>query len=225
MRKTILASLIATTLSAPVLAQESPHSVTGNLAFVNNYFYRGLTQTDDKPALQGGFDYAHTSGFYLGTWATNVSWLDASGKSSLEWDVYGGYKLAVGPVTLDFGALQYFYPGSQVEGATDADTLELYAAATWKWFTAKYSYAVTDLFGVTDSEGSYYPELNFSADVGAGFIAAAHVGRQHIENGTSYNDWKLGVSKEVFSGFTVGAYYVDTDISKPRGLISISKTF
>lgn len=225
MRKTLVAaSLLTALVGAPAMAADSPHTFTGNMNFANNYFYRGITQTDDKPALQGGFDYSHASGFYAGTWASNISWLDASGKSSLEWDVYGGYKFNLGPLGLDIGALQYFYPGSQVVGATDADTTEVYVAATWKWFTFKYSHATSDLFGVPDSEGSYYPELNIAVDVGGGFTASGHFGRQHIENGTSYNDVKVGVSKEVL-GLTVGVYYIDTDITKPRGLVTIGKTF
>lgn len=223
----VAASLLSAFAAVPAFAAEpaSPHTFTGNLSFTNNYMFRGITQTDDKPALQGGFDYSHASGAYVGTWASNISWLDTSGKSSLEWDVYGGYKFGAGPLTFDVGVLQYAYPGSKADGVTNADTTELYAAATWEWFTFKYSHAVTNLFGVDDSKGSYYPELNFAADVGGGFTAMAHVGRQHIENGTSYNDWKLGVSKEIIGGLTVGAYYVDTDVSKPRGVISIGKTF
>ncbi|MDQ7988701.1 MAG: TorF family putative porin [Candidatus Dactylopiibacterium sp.] len=228
----IAASLLTAFLATPALAQEAA-PLTGNLSFTNNYLFRGITQTDDKPALQGGFDYGHASGFYAGTWASNISWLnsrtdgdgnDVRTKSSLEWDVYGGYKFSAGPVAFDVGALQYFYPGAKVSGAEDADTTELYAAASWKWFTAKYSHAVTNLFGVENSKNSYYPELNFAMDVGSGFTASAHVGRQHVKGGGSYNDWKVGVSKELF-GVTVGAYYVDTDISEPRGVVSVGKTF
>jgi uncharacterized protein (TIGR02001 family) len=75
--------------------------MTGNFGFASEYRYRGIAQTAGKPAAQGGFDYAHSSGFYLGTWASNVSWLADQGggvNNSLEWDMYGGYKGAVGDV-------------------------------------------------------------------------------------------------------------------------------
>ncbi len=227
MRMTLVAAALITafaSITSQAAEPASPHTFTGNFNFTNNYMYRGLTQTDDKPALQGGFDYSHASGVYAGTWASNISWLDASGKSSMEWDVYGGYKFNAGPVAFDVGVLQYVYPGAKVDGVTSADTTELYGAATWMGLTAKYSHAVTNLFGVEDSEGSYYPELNYSAELGSGFTASAHIGRQHIEKGTSYNDWKLGVSKEIL-GLTVGAYYVDTDISKPRAVFTVGKSF
>lgn len=227
MRLTALAaSLLIAFAAAPAFAAEEPASpIAANFTLANNYFYRGLTQTDDKPALQGGFDFEHSSGFYLGTWGSNVSWLDDSGKSSLELDVYGGYRFEAGPLSFDVGALQYFYPGSKVEGATSADTLEFYASTGWKWFTAKVSYSATNLFGVDDSKGSLYPELGAEVELGAGFTAVASVGRQIIKNNDGdYNDFKLGITKD-YAGLSFGAYVIDTDITKPRGLITVSKSF
>ena len=63
----------ATATTAP--APTSPHTLTGNVGLFSQYIFRGLTQTDRDPAVQGGFDYAHSSGLYLGTWASNISWL------------------------------------------------------------------------------------------------------------------------------------------------------
>ncbi|MDD3529832.1 MAG: TorF family putative porin, partial [Gallionellaceae bacterium] len=67
---TVLALCGLSTLSLPVLAEDGPHSITGNLAFVSDYAFRGISQTDEDPAIQGGFDYAHASGFYLGVWGS-----------------------------------------------------------------------------------------------------------------------------------------------------------
>src|ERR1700716_1518223 len=71
-----------------------PYTITGNFGIYSQYIFRGLTQTDRKPAFQGGFDFAHTNGFYLGTWGSNVRWLHDAGACahgcSLEWDIYGG---------------------------------------------------------------------------------------------------------------------------------------
>ncbi len=53
---------------------EGPHSISANIGAVSNYIWRGVSQTQDGPAVQGGLDYAHSSGFYLGTWASNVDW-------------------------------------------------------------------------------------------------------------------------------------------------------
>src|SRR4051794_36640047 len=84
--------------AAPAAPATPPeHTITGNVGFFSQYIFRGLTQTNRDPALQGGFDYAHSSGFYLGTWASNISWLKDggtySGGGGIEGDFYRGFKL------------------------------------------------------------------------------------------------------------------------------------
>src|SRR5882762_1613849 len=84
-------AVVAVVVPAPV----PEHTLTANVGVFSEYIFRGLAQTTGKPAVQGGFDYAHASGFYLGTWGSNISWLEDFGaysRSSLEWDFYGGYK-------------------------------------------------------------------------------------------------------------------------------------
>src|SRR5688572_15154001 len=141
-------------LASAVQAEDaaSPHSVTGNVGFFSQYVFRGLAQTNERPALQGGFDYAHSSGFYAGTWASNISWFSdlAPGNSvSLEWDGYTGFKKTwADALTSDVGYLRYQYPGSYAAGVLKPNTDELYLGLGWKWATLKYSYAMSDLFGV-----------------------------------------------------------------------------
>src|SRR5258705_1804060 len=121
-KKTLLAGAVAAAilpLSATAAdAPASPHTITGNAGFFSQYVFRGLTQTNRKPAVQGGFDHAHASGFYAGTWGSNISWLTDptppaySSAGSLEWDFYGGYKWNLPyDMTLDLGTLYYWYPG------------------------------------------------------------------------------------------------------------------
>src|SRR5690349_14450604 len=75
---------------APAATPPTPeHMLTANVGLFSEYIFRGISQTGGKPAVQGGFDYAHSSGFYAGTWASNISWLEDFGqynRSSLEWD-------------------------------------------------------------------------------------------------------------------------------------------
>ena len=109
------------TLSAEAKPPEPPYTLTGNFGIYSQYIFRGLTQTDEKPAFQGGFDFTHESGFYLGTWGSNISWLSDSGACnhgcSLEWDFYGGWKHTWNEDWgLDLGVLQYYYPGSYNPG-------------------------------------------------------------------------------------------------------------
>jgi uncharacterized protein (TIGR02001 family) len=239
-------------LSAAQAAGASPHSLTGNLSIVSEYRYRGINQTNQKPALQGGFDYAHASGFYLGTWASNVSWLsdaDPSVSNSLEWDFYGGYKRSMGDFGYDVGLLQYYYPGSYPGGFNSPNTLELYVAGSWKMLTLKYSHALTDLFGFSDSKNSSYTDLTGNFDIGYGTTLVAHAGYQYIPStdgrstsDCSYTDWKLGLTKDII-GLTWGLSYIDTnakgdagecyrsampynrDLGKGTVVLSVGKTF
>ena len=109
MRKSLLALSAAATIGAPGFASAQqaattpPYTFTGNVSLASEYLYRGIAQTRGKPAVQGGFDFAHSSGFYLGTWGSNISWISDSvpgASASMEWDVYGGYK---GSFAKDFG--------------------------------------------------------------------------------------------------------------------------
>ena len=234
--------------AAPV----SEHTVTGNLGVVSDYRYRGISQTDGKPALQGGFDYAHSSGLYAGFWASNVSWLsDAGGgavSNSLESDFYGGYKGKAGVIDYDVGLLQYYYPGRYPgAGYTKPHTTEIYAAATYSVFTLKYSHALTNLFGIQDSKNAGYLDGEAKFDVGSGFVLAAHVGYQRVPSGPgrstsdcSYVDYRLGVSKTVY-GFDLGARLIGTnakgdvgecyrnaynrDLGRTTVVLAVGKTF
>jgi uncharacterized protein (TIGR02001 family) len=228
MRKSLVALTLAGTLAVPAAASaqaQSPHTLTGNFGFFSQYIFRGLTQTDTKPALQGGFDYAHSSGLYLGTWGSNISWLTDFGtytSSSLEWDFYGGYKNTLGDFGYDVGLLQYYYPGTVAPGKNRADTTELYGAFSWKWLSAKLSYSVGDkTFAVADSQGTYYLDLSATYPITEKFNLLAHYGIQKFkgndpalsggnDSNASYKDWKLGVSYALPANFTVGATYTDT---------------
>ena len=236
MRKTLVALSVLAAFSGAAMAEDSPNTVSANVGFVSDYVFRGFSQTNEQMAVQGGFDYSHSSGLYAGVWGSNISWIKDSysgADSSLEVDVYGGYRGEAGPFSYDVGLLQYYYPGSGVSDASQPsfNTLEGYAGIGWKFLTLKYSYSFTNLFGVVDSKGSDYLDLSASQDIGAGFSVNAHVGRQHFTNssGTSYNDWKIGVSKDVL-GFSVNLSYVDTDvddtkIADARYVLSVSKSF
>lgn len=230
----IAASLLSAFAVVPAFAADEPasaHTVTGNMTLASEYIYRGIAQTNRKPAIQGGIDYSHASGVYVGAWASNISWLtdaQVSGVSApIEIDTYGGYKLALGDVTLDFGALKYWYPGTYPAGYVSADTLEFYTGASYKFLTFKYSRSTTNLFGaqstqadgsVKKSEGSQYFDLSANPELGAGFILNLHAGRQLVANfpGAAYNDYKVGVTKDV-GGWAVSAAYITTTAKAESG--------
>ena len=242
--KKIVQALVLTGLvglpAAAMAAEESPHKLSGNVTLTSDYVFRGITQTGGDPAIQGGLDYTHASGFYLGTWASNVSWLkDFQGydKGSMEVDVYGGFRGGIGEtgLTFDVGAIQYIYPGDNVTGGfNDADTTEVYAALGWKWFTVKYSHYLSDeVFGIGnlsgqpnttgDAAGSYYLGVSASVPVGeTGLTLGASWGSFNFENNSDYDyeDWKvsaaydMGKLGQLGDGVTVGVAYTDTNAKK-----------
>ncbi|MCK2096194.1 TorF family putative porin [Thauera aromatica] len=228
------ALVVALPVAGSAHAEDGPFSA--NIALVSDYAFRGISQTDERPALQGGFDYAHASGFYAGVWGSNVSWLaDAADdvSNSLEVDLYAGYAGEAGAIGYDIGLLQYYYPGSYGAsyraGAEKPHTLEAYLGLSWEFLSFKYSHSLTDLFGYTDSDGSQYYELGAEHDLGNGFTLTAHAGYSDIRGQDNYTDWKVGVNKE-YGGFDFGLHYVDTDINgvdeaEERVVLSIAKSF
>jgi uncharacterized protein (TIGR02001 family) len=200
---------------AQTKAPEPDYTLTFNVSAVTDYRYRGISQSRRKPALQGGADFAHKSGFYVGTWASTIRWIeDVGGDSDVEIDLYGGYKRSFGAVAMDFGVLRYQYPNSSLGFAPHPNTTELYAAGTFGPATLKYSYAVTNLFGFADSKGSYYVDLNATFETGFwGLTVTPHVGYQSVKNNSfaSYTDWSLALGKDFGNGFSASLAYVDTD--------------
>ena len=214
--------------AAPAPAPAPDNTLTANIGLFSQYIFRGIAQTAGQPAVQGGFDYAHSSGFYLGTWASNISWLEDFGqynRSSLEWDFYGGYKNnfpGSEDWNYDVGLYYYYYPGKRNPGAYNADTFEMYGAIGWKWLSAKASYNFQNYFGAEPTgkktNGTWYFDFSAAYPVGeSGFTLLAHYGIldvRHDGSGSSkvgYNDWKLGASYTVPDGFLknleIGAYY------------------
>ena len=212
--------------AAPAAAPAPAYTVSYNVGLYSQYIFRGLTQTAEKPSIQGGVDFAHSSGFYLGAWGSNISWLEDGGtydNSSLELDVYGGYANTIGDIGYNIGALQYIYPGKQLDGYKAAETTEVYGALSYKWLQGKMSYIVSkNGFGNANASGSYYAELNANIPLAdSGVTANLHVGRQEFDGSPSYansnddlysyTDWKVGATKAFSNGVNVGAYYSDTD--------------
>lgn len=205
--------------AAAPAAPEPEYSFAFNVGAVTDYRYRGISQSRLQPALQGGIDFTHKSGFYLGTWASSIKWIkDGGGDAEAEVDLYGGYKFNAGPVAMDVGLLRYLYPNSSL--AVNPDTTEVYAAGTWGPATLKYSHAVTNLFGFSDSKNSGYLDLSATFETGFwGLTFTPHIGHQSVSNNSSfsYTDWSLGLGKDFGNGFSASLAYVDTNSDVYRG--------
>jgi uncharacterized protein (TIGR02001 family) len=242
------AMLAASAHADTAIAQQDatpPYSLTANVTLASQYRYRGLMQTDNKPAIQGGFDFTHESGFYIGNWNSNISWLSDSSSdvsAPVEMDFYGGYRGNFATdLPFDFGALKYYYPGDYPSGYTNPDTTELYGSVGYKTTSFKYSYAVSNLFGFAKSKGSQYFDLSGNYELGVWALTLnTHVGYQYARNVDkgSYYDWKLGLTKDMGQGLGISLAYIDTNADRDvytnsqgrfmgRGTVvaSITKTF
>ena len=263
----LLAGLTTTAAFAadePAAPEVSP--ITANVTVVSDYRYRGISQSNFKPAIQGGFDYAHESGFYIGNWNSSISWISdaasAGGSKNvsapIEMDFYAGIKkeLIGEGFASDLGVLQYYYPTTGLpSGATNPNTTEIYAAQNFTFGPvtgfAKFSYAVSNTFGFSNSNGSYYPDLTANYDTGIwGLAVNAHVGYQYIAGQAvvkgvptaNYTDWKLGLTKDFGGGLSLAAAYIGTNAAKTgstyayqspsgknlggsTGIVSLTKTF
>lgn len=234
----VMTSAFAQT-SAPAAepaAVVTPGPFTANLTLTNDYRYRGISQSNFRPAIQGGFDYAHSSGFYLGNWNSSISWISDSASAAgnnasapIEMDFYGGYKHEWSKgFTADVGILQYYYPTTNLSAfAANPNTTEIYAAQNFTFDAVtgylKFSWAASTLFGTANSTGSNYTDLTVNYDTGVwGLALNAHVGYQYVagqilgggmSNSSlySYTDWKLGVTKDFGSGFAGSMAYVGTN--------------
>ncbi len=221
LKSAVLLSTLA--LSAGAFAQtkapEPDYTLSFNAGVVTDYRYRGISQSRLKPAVQGGLDFAHKSGFYLGAWASTIKWIEDSGSTDgkVELDLYGGYKgeLAKG-VAYDVGVLRYEYVNNNLgrsPGYADANTTEVYGALTAGVFTAKYSHSLTNLFGNINSKGSQYLDLSATLDLGDGWTLTPHVGRQLVNNNAPYHytDYSLTVAKDLGKGLSASLMAVDTN--------------
>ncbi|MEP6898671.1 MAG: TorF family putative porin [Rhodanobacter sp.] len=244
----ILMSAALGIFSAQCQADDAPASkVVGSVSVVNDYLFRGLSQTNRKPALQPGIEYDDASGWYVGAWGSNVSWLsdlstsDAPVSSSVELDFYTGYRGSFNADwSYDIGLYEYYYPGTYPAGFTRPYTTEAYASLGWKGITLKYSHAFTNLFGFADSKNSDYVDLSWNYEFSPSWTLNTHVGHQDVSNtpGFAYYDWKVGVTKAFANGYTVALGYYDTNaarggytnsydhyVGRATGVLSLAKSF
>lgn len=209
------ASLGALAIGAPsAQAQDSnPWSLSANVALVTDYRFRGLSLSEKDPALQGGFDVAHESGFYIGTWASSIQGYagdPAGGLSELEMDIYMGYSGSIGDLSTDIGILAYTYPGSDdthyieaygsVGGAIEAVSWTLGAAYVWD----------QDNVG---SQDNIYLYLDTSTAIGdTPFGLNTHIAYEDGAFGNDKWDWLVGLSYS-YQQFSFSVNYVDTSNS------------
>lgn len=211
-------ALVGTAAMAQTAAAAPESTLSFNVGVVTDYRFRSVAQTSFKPALQGGVDFAHASGAYIGAWASNVSWIkDYVGATdgTTEIDVYLGYKGAISKdLAFDIGVITYQYPGNTADKVlVNANTTEVYGALTFGIATVKYSQSTGNFIANPNSSGSAYLELAATFDLGGGFSLTPHVGRQTIPNNSTgdYTDFSLALGKDFGGGLTGSLTAYSTD--------------
>ncbi|WP_462156698.1 TorF family putative porin [Pseudoalteromonas sp. GB56] len=209
MKKNNLAKVIAlAALTLTPLASQA--EVTANIAASSNYYWRGITQSADKAAVSGGIDFSSESGFYAGTWLSNIDFGDEA-STSYELDLYGGFAGSAGDMGYDVGYIYYAYP----DAAGDIGFGEVYGSVSWEWLSAGASYLLNAEDDATSEEDMLYLELNASFTILNDTELALHLG--HSSGDTveewygeddSYLDYGVSISK---SGFTFGLLQTDLD--------------
>ncbi|MFT3723632.1 MAG: TorF family putative porin [Hyphomonadaceae bacterium] len=232
MRNLLIFGAIAAATAAPAFAQDV--TISGNVALATDYAFRGVSQTDESPAIQGGFDATFgSSGFYAGTWASNINF--GTGGANMELDVYGGYKFAVGGVNVDVGVIGYLYPGAS-DDAAELDYWEGYikpSVALSKEFTLGAAVYYSPEFTGDSGDGLYY-EVNGAYTVSPELSFSGAVGRQSVDlNGffageDEYTTYNIGGTYTA-GGLGFDLRYVGTDVDNvsiydDRVIFSIKKS-
>ena len=191
-----------------IVAGVAQAEITTNLGATSDYRYRGISQTQNAPAIQGGIDYTNKNGFYAGNWNSSVSSLVYTNGAGIETDLYAGYKKEIKGITLDVGSYNYFYPRASVN-KTNYDTREVYVGAAKGPVSVKVSQSLGDYFAASNSRGSRYYQADVAYPI-AGTKASilAHAGRTDVANQTvlDSNDYNAGIGYNL-AGFDLAARY------------------
>ncbi|QTC86497.1 TorF family putative porin [Brevundimonas pondensis] len=205
------ASLLALTVGAGAAQAQTAPEVAFNIGVVSDYVFRGASQTDEEPALQGGVDVSFASGFYVGGWASMVDFGD---DTDAEVDLYGGYRTELGGYGLDLGVVSYLYVNEP--GSADYNYVELKAAASRAIGPVTLGAAVyysPNFFGA--DEQTTYLEANAAYAVTDKWSVSGAIGHQSLDVNDDYATWNLGVAYALTDHLVVDVRYHDTDVDGP----------
>jgi len=202
-------TLLATSSVMAWESEDGQHSTSASVAMTSDYVWRGYSNSNDLPAIQGSFDYGHASGFYAGTWGSNVDFGDAT----VEIDIYAGYANEIGDtgISYDVSALRYIYPG-----AGESSWNEYTLAFGYSYFSASAAFT-SDIYG-SDEKATYY-SVGFDYDLPMGIALSAGYGLYDFDDAdatfsegapNSSTDYRIGLSTELV-GFGWDLTYTDSD--------------
>ncbi len=213
--------------------------LSANIGVASNYFFRGVTQTDDKAAVQGGLDFVHGTGIYIGTWLSNVDFesdgADSQGEeftfdANYEIDFYGGWDFdqwLPENFALGVNTIYYAYPDSDIEDRDrdgnginvreddDIDYWEVGASGGWRWISAGIQYTVWgDVNDGPFQDGDFYYYGGLDFELPKDFAIGGLIGRYEFDdddNTDDYVHWTVSLSKDAGKFGTFSLNYEQTD--------------
>jgi uncharacterized protein (TIGR02001 family) len=240
LKKVLPAAIAASLLAGATATTVQAGEISANVALTSDYRFRGISQSNEDIAIQGGFDYAWDSGIYIGTWGSTVDFdsdSDGGFNGSLELDYYIGWGMDVGENSaIDVGYLYYDYPGDSSAG--EGDYQELYGSFSWHDLTVGMAYS-DDYYGETDTFFYYYADYswgfaeNWSLDLHIGYNDLEKDGGFLGTDEASYTDYSVGVTTSflavdwslAYVGTTLDEEDVfDTDWGEDTVVFTVSKS-
>lgn len=220
---------------APAIAAEDhghsplPGTFSANITVTSDYIVRGISMTNEGPAIQGGLDWENGTGLYIGTWGSNVEF---GNDASSEIDVYAGYRGAIGAFRYELGATYYWYPATTVSGLSFWDT---HLDVGYDFGPAALNFGVAyspDNFGPTVNDAALYYSVDLAIPVAEMVSLSGGIGYSKLESAVNYKDWNAGATFRVYDWFSADARYYDSDnaavcgtICDARFVFKISKVF
>jgi uncharacterized protein (TIGR02001 family) len=226
---------------ASVTAFAAQAEVTGSMTLTSDYRFRGISQSEKSLAVQGGIDFQHDVGVYLGTWNSSRGgsyYSDQDNRTAgVENNIYLGFNKNLGAFSFDVGAIKYSYPREK-----DINSTEIYLGLGYDIISFKVNHSTTDYFGLPESKGSKYYDLTFDIPLGkTGVNLLAHAGYLDVANTKllDYKDYRVGFYTDI-KGWTLSLDYYRVDLKsnlktallaigendwKSGGAVSVTKRF
>ena len=219
LNKKLLTAAVATALMSGTGASVASDGfeISGNVALTSDYRFRGISQSDESAAIQGGFDVEFSPGFYIGTWGSSVDFDSNDGYDGiLELDYYAGWASAIGDTDfgIDVGYIYYDYPG---DNGDEGDYQEFYVSGSWRDFSLSVNYS-DDYYAETDE--FWYFAADYSTSLFVDELSLGlHVGYNSLEEDggflssdeDSYTDYSVSLTY-TWAGVDLSVAYVGTDL-------------
>lgn len=206
----VCVSMLALALAAGSAQAQTQPEVSFNIGVTSDYVFRGFSQTNEEPAIQGGVDASFGS-FYAGAWASTVDFGD---DTDAELDIYGGYLFDVAGFDFDVGVIGYHYVGAP--NFTDYDLVEFKATVARSIDRVSFGagvYYSPDFFGA--DEQATYVEGNLGFAVTDRFSVSGAYGKQYLDVSDDYSTWNVGGELALTNSLSLDVRYHDTDVDGP----------